>query len=361
MFWSSQLRRLSLAAAGSGLVLLSGMVFAADPARAAGVARLTLINQWKPYRGSAVPSLLSYQGIVHLRGAIRSRSGGSAQPFQIPALYRPVKDVFVRTNLCDDVNGELDIAPDGSVSIKTEGGGGLGQAACFTSLDGVSYAVDATGNGSTTLALQNSWVPYSDGDPNDPVAPAAYTIGNVVYLEGAMMSGANGAAFTMPENKRPQMTVYLPLDMGTTNPGQLIIDPNGTVNVVSPFGFNLAQQMTSLDGAAYSLNTAGFTPLGLTPGWGGTTDTAEPAVRLVHGVVLFQGAMRSTTIGTSTTAFYLPAGMVPKKTVHVPVTLCNGANGRLQINTDGSVVVEAENDISNAFCMTSIEGASFHL
>jgi hypothetical protein len=359
MYWNSQLRRLSFAAAGSGLVLLSGAVFAAGPASAAGVATLTLINQWKPYHGSAKPSLFSYQGIVHLRGAIRSRSGGSAQPFQIPALYRPVKDVFVKTNLCDDVNGELDIAPDGSVSIKTEGGGGLAPAGCFTSLDGISYAVDATGNGSTTLALQNSWVPYSDGDPDDPVAPAARTLGNVVYLEGAMMSGSNGAAFTMPENKRPQMTVYLPLNMGSTNPGQLVINPNGSVNVVSPFGFNLAQQMTSLDGAAYSIDTTGFTPLGLVSGWTGTTDTAEPAVRLAHGVVLFQGAMRN--ISTTTTAFYLPTEMTPKKTVYVPVTLCNGANGRLQINADGSVVVQAENDIANAFCMTSIEGASYAL
>ncbi len=359
MFLSSQLRRLAFAAAGSGLVLLSGTVFAADQASAAGVAKLTLINQWKPYRGSAVPSLLSYQGIVHLRGAIRSRSGGSAQPFQIPALYRPVKDVFVKTSLCDDVNGELDIAPDGSVSIKTEGGGGLSPAACFTSLDGVSYAVDATGNGSTTLTLLNSWVPYSDGDPSDPVAPAAHSIGNVVYLEGAMMNGSTGAAFKMPENKRPQMTVYLPLNTGSSEPGQIVINPDGTVNVVSPFGFNLAQQMTSLDGAAYSLNTSGFTPLGLAAGWTGTTDTAEPAARLAHGVVLFQGAMRN--IGTTNTAFYLPTEMVPKKTVYVPVTLCNGANGRLQINTDGSVVVEAENDISNAYCMTSIEGASYSL
>jgi hypothetical protein len=353
MFSSSRLHLLACAAFLSATVLTSGL------ANAAGVARLDLINGWKTPRGSAKPSVVSYQGVVHLRGAIWNKSAASAQPFVIPALYRPVKNVFVKTSLCGDGNGQLDISPDGSVSIGVEGGGGLGEAACFTSLDGVSYQVDATGNGSTTLTLQNGWVPYSGGDPNDPVAPAVRSIANVVYLEGAMMSGSTGAAFKMPENKRPQMTVYLPLNMGFASPGQLVINTDGTVNVVSPFGFNLAQDITSLDGAAYSINTAGFTPLGLVSGWTGTTDTAEPAARLDHGVVLFQGAMR--TFGTVNTAFYLPADMTPSKTVYVPVTLCNGANGRLQINTDGSAVVQAENDIANAYCMTSIEGASFHL
>ncbi len=43
------------------------------------------------------------------------------------------------------------------------------------------------------------------------------------------------------------------------------------------------------------------------------------------------------------------------------MTLCNAANGRIQVNTDGSVFVQAENDIASAYCMTSLEGVSFHL
>jgi hypothetical protein len=44
----------------------------------------------------------------------------------------------------------------------------------------------------------------------------------------------------------------------------------------------------------------------------------------------------------------------------IPVDLCNGDKGRLNIQPDGVVVVEAENgDFAQAQCLTSLDGASF--
>jgi hypothetical protein len=41
--------------------------------------------------------------------------------------------------------------------------------------------------------------------------------------------------------------------------------------------------------------------------------------------------------------------------------MVNATNGRLEIGTDGSVIVRAETDFSNAQEFTSLEGVSFHL
>jgi len=50
----------------------------------------------------------------------------------------------------------------------------------------------------------------------------------------------------------------------------------------------------------------------------------------------------------------------PANEIFVPVDLCNGNNGRLNIQPNGVVTVEAENnDFTQAQCFTSLDGASF--
>ena len=50
----------------------------------------------------------------------------------------------------------------------------------------------------------------------------------------------------------------------------------------------------------------------------------------------------------------------PAQEIFIPVDLCNGNNGRLDIEPGGVVSVEAENnDFSQAQCFTSLDGASF--
>jgi hypothetical protein len=54
--------------------------------------------------------------------------------------------------------------------------------------------------------------------------------------------------------------------------------------------------------------------------------------------------------------------MTPSAPVFVPVDMCDGTNGRLQIGTDGSVFLKEE-DQGTGFenCFTSLDGASFVL
>jgi hypothetical protein len=106
-----------------------------------GFTALTLLNGWTnaPFstRNAAVEDL---GGIVHLEGAIGN--GTSAVAFTLPAAFRPTTDVYVPVDLCGGTNGRLLIRPDGTVSVYAEGGI-FSNAQCFTSLEGVSYALNA--------------------------------------------------------------------------------------------------------------------------------------------------------------------------------------------------------------------------
>jgi hypothetical protein len=49
----------------------------------------------------------------------------------------------------------------------------------------------------------------------------------------------------------------------------------------------------------------------------------------------------------------------PGSNVYVPVDLCDATNGRLLIETNGTVIVQADTVFSNAQCFTSLDGVSF--
>jgi len=107
---------------------------------------------------------------------------------------------------------------------------------------------------------------------------------------------------------------------------------------------------------------AGLLPsaaLTLEHGWtGGPYGTAPPAASIEpDGMVHLYGAM--TTNGTDPVAFTLPPDFRPESNVYVPVDMCSGANGRLDITPDGQVTVQTAGAWSNAQCLTSLDGVSF--
>lgn len=114
---------------------LDGLRFA--PADA-GFAPLTLLNGWATtIYATAGPSVTIHRDIVHLRGAI---SGGTtAELFTLPPVLRPQGNVYTPVDLCDGKKGRLIITPGGAVSVQALDD--FGDAQCFTSLDGASYAV----------------------------------------------------------------------------------------------------------------------------------------------------------------------------------------------------------------------------
>jgi hypothetical protein len=117
------------------LTSLDGVSFAANDN---GFKSLTLLNGWMS--DAANPAVGISQGVVSFQGAIYT-SGNSAEPFVLPASYRPATDVYVPVALCNDTygiaNGRLLIQPSGVVTVQAENG--FSEAQCLTSLDGASF------------------------------------------------------------------------------------------------------------------------------------------------------------------------------------------------------------------------------
>lgn len=102
---------------------------------------------------------------------------------------------------------------------------------------------------------------------------------------------------------------------------------------------------------------ATLTPLTLKNGWTGTSfGTASPAVANISGIIHLRGAMAQ---GTNPVAFTLPKAFRPAAAVYVPVHLCDAHGGRLFIQPNGVVTVQAETSFADAQCLTSLDGATF--
>ena len=339
-----------------GLVVGAALLVAAGstPAHAqfAGPIPLTLINGWTnaPF-GTSIATVEEVSGIVQFRGAIAT-AGTNPFPFTLPLSLSPATDVYIPIDLCDAHNGRLHITPGGSVDVEPEGGT-FSNAQCFTSLDGASFAPNSTGF--TALPLINGWInaPFSTSNA------AAKLINGIVHFEGAIAtSGTNIQPFVLPKPLRPLTDVYVPVDLCSATNGRLHIQPTGVVFVEAAV-FSNAQCFTSLDGAWYAPKPTGFKLLTLINGWiNAPFSTSKAGAANVYGLVYFKGAI--ATAGTLTQPFTLPTSLRPITDVYVPVDLCNATKGRLIIQSNGVVNVEAEGGaFSNAQCFTSLDGASF--
>ena len=139
--------------------------------------------------------------------------------------------------------------------------------------------------------------------------------------------------------------------------GRLIIQSTGAVSVQAETNFSNAQCFTSLEGASFTPSVVGFSALTLINGWTNAPfSTHQAAYRTNNGLVQFMGAI--ATSGSNASPFTLPAGARPAKPLYIKVDLCNATNGRLFIQPNGAVTVQAAT-FSNAQCFTSLEGASF--
>ena len=341
-----------LALAGAAL-LVASLTVGSTPALAqfTGPTPLSLINGWTnaPF-GTSLATVEEVSGIVQFRGAIAT-AGTNPQPFVLPSSVSPATDVYVPVDLCNATKGRLHIQSSGAVTVEAEGGT-FSNAQCFTSLDGASFAPSAAG--STALTLINGWT-------NAPFATsnaAAHKINGIVHLQGAIASGTSAEAFVLPAAFRPATDVYVPVDLCNATNGRLYIQPTGAVSVQAEGGtFSNAQCFTSLDGAWFKTG-GGFKALTLINGWtGGAFSTGQPKVGNAYGIVYFQGAI--ATSGTNATPFVLAPAQRPVTNVYVPVDLCSATNGRLLIETSGTVIVQAETVFSNAQCFTSLDGVSF--
>ena len=327
-------------------------------------APLALINGWTaaPFSTTAPAIMLDCAGIVHFKGAIAAPVGAVLAPFCIPAGMVPPTNLFVPVDMVSAAKGRLNITSTGSVTLQAFTAIAA-EATAFTSLEGASYALSATGF--TPLTLGVGWInaPFTTRN-------AAISVSNgIVYLQGAIAStGTNLTnSFTIPVGFRPSTTVYVTADMFGAAPGRLQITPAGAVILESIIGPTTPTQFTSLEGVWYPLTAAGSTPLTLNTGWTNAPFmTRNAAAAVSGGIVRLQGAIAS---GTTAGIFTLPVGMRPATNVWTPVNVCSGKKGRLAIVSTGAVTVEVLPLIGNngggtfadATCFVSLEGVSFGL
>lgn len=315
-----------------------------------GASDLTLLNGWVsgPF-GSGIAATEDQSGYIHLSGEISS--GTAMFPFVLQPNFRPAKPVYVAVDLCNTINGRLDILPSGTVSIETENGSLYDDdARCFTSLDGVSYEANAY----TKLQLINGW---QSANINTP--PSVAVDNGIVTLSGGMKTaGIVQVAFKLPPGFRPTTTVYVPVDLCNGSDGRLQIEPTGVVEVeVEGDDFTQAQCLTSLDGTSFSIMSATFHALTLANGWtNGPFATNNAAVSDTNGVVTFKGAVSG---GSSAILFTLPVADRPTTNVYVKVDLCGATEGSLYIQPSGVVQVQTKGTFADAQCFTSLDGASF--
>jgi hypothetical protein len=316
-----------------------------------GPTQLTLVNGWTDAgftTSHAMAEVVS--GIVQFRGSIESGTSGVA--FTLPAGFAPAATAYVPVDLCNANKGRLIIQPSGVVSVQAEKT--FSDAQCFTSLDGASFALNATGF--TSLPLINGWV----GAPFATSAPAVKNLNGVVHFKGAIAtSGTNAQPFVLPTAFRPATNVYVEVDLCNANKGRLLIQNTGVVTVQAESGtpFSNAQCFTSLDGAWFMKTPNGAKALTLLNGWTNAPFATSSALfERIYNIVYFKGAIGS---GTSTTMFTLPIGSRPVTNIFIPIDLCNANKGRLLIQTSGAVSVQAESSFSDAQCFTSLDGASF--
>jgi hypothetical protein len=319
------------------------------PAAVTKFAALTLQNGWfdGPF-GTGTAGVAIKSGVVYFKGAIAT-AGFDPVAFTLPAKFRPTTAVYVPVDMCNATNGRLFIDTSGVVTVEAENGA-FSNAQCFTSLDGVEFVQAPT----TPLTLQNGWGNTQYGT----VAAGAVAKSSVVYLQGAIEGGSTPVAFTLPQAMWPKAPVAVPIDLCNATNGRLLVDTTG-VATVDPEGgaFSNAQCFTSLDGVHYPLNTK--TPLTLLNDWITALGAPNPAAGLHSGFVFLRGAL--TTAGSDPQPFRLPVQLRPAVPEFVKVALCNGANGRLDIDPSGYVNVQVEADaFSNAQCSTSLDGVSFN-
>jgi hypothetical protein len=249
-----------------------------------------------------------------------------------------------------------------SVTTKACGICGDGTQTCSDGKTGTYGAcTGANGQDFTPLTLQNGWTTYT-GTSGAAAAPAVALdcSGNVVFRGGMQTSGTNTTAFTLPANLRPSANVYLPVDGYFAAKVRLIVATTGAVSVYAPSGTATdATSFTSLEGASFALSSTGYTALSLTNGWAQYSGARAPAVSVSGGIVRFQGGISG---GTTNAAFTLPASMTPSIPTYVTADLYFGAQGRLNIQTNGIVaVIPQSGTLADATSFTSLEGVWFAL
>lgn len=313
-----------------------------------GFTPLSLQNGWiNGIFNTATAGARLDNGIVQLQGAV---TGGTTNVIAtLPPTLRPANDVYLPVTMCNSAPGRLFIQASTGLITAYATNGTLATAQCFVSLEGLSYPTSAAAFDSVTL--ENGWFGGAFGTEQ----PGVLDDSGILHFKGAVSSGSAARIFTLPQRFRPLAEVFVPVDLCNGATGSLRIGPNGTVGINATGPFSDAQCFTSLEGVSFPLTL--FAPLTLANSWTGQPfGTGAPAIGRSGNIVTFSGAVANGTANQITT---IGASFRPPTDVYVPVDLCNGARGRLLIQSTGAVLVQSAAGFADAQCFTSLEGVTY--
>jgi hypothetical protein len=217
------------------------------PAKATAAHKLDLINGWQSCQScdsTGDPSYFVRDGVAYLSGSLKHPTGSKDVFAILPRSARPAYALAIGVFAKDGSIGELNILPDGKLSVS------MGGTERFTSLAGVSFPLGTRG---TPLSLRNGWKPQPSASHDGK--PSYRVVGGVVYLSGAMRqpSGSSEGFAVLPRVARPAHALYI-LVYAAGTIGTLLILRTGAMFVGSSPQL-AAQIFTSLAGISYPVSS----------------------------------------------------------------------------------------------------------
>lgn len=204
-----------------------------------------------------------------------------------------------------------------------------------------------------SLPLINGWSIYPGAR-----APKIDRSNGVVHLRGMITSSSSSDhPFVVPQHFRPNRTLFLPVAMCAGAYGRIDIQANGVVTILTPFAWNRATCLTSLEGVSYVQTTSASSSVPITPinGWSAVDQSRFLTYSATANLVHLTGQLH--TSGNNHAAFVVP--LAPANVVVVPIGLCNGEVGDLAIDTSGTATVVTAVSFGYAKCLISLDGVSY--
>jgi hypothetical protein len=313
--------------------------------------QLHLINGWAEARGPSFPvgnaAYSIINGVVYLTGGIKRISGAKDEFAVLPKAARPVHLEYLPVISLGIASAAVDIWPSGKMNAF------YGDAAGYTSLDGISYP--AAGTRWHKLALTTRWTSaqrsFGTGDP-------AYTVrGGIVYLSGGAIgkSPLSLDIAILPPGARPRYTLWIRAYTFGGAVGTLLILPDGAIQA---FG-GISGSFLSVAGISFPDAKFKWHKIALS-GWQSHTSlsgTGDPAYGIAGPIVYLNGSMTQTTGSIIFAA--TPAAIRPRHELNIEVLTELSTYGQIQV-TKPSLYVESVPAI-NAEEFTSLGGVSYPL
>ena len=288
------------------------------------------------------------QGVVHLRGLVKSgKAGRAATIFTLPDGYRPVARELFAVCTYPNTIGRVDVLTDGRVIPEKADSG-------WVSLDGLTFRAsqDTSQEGWHSEGFHSGWRNY--GNDYNNVGYFRDSLG-IVHLRGLIKGGGgNTTIFMLPEGYRPIGRELFAISRESNTVGRVDVLPTGQV-----WAETVSSGWTSLDRLSfrsrYDISQEGWYSVNFQDGWVNYGHGYNHAgyFKDSQGIVHLRGLVKSGKTEDGT-IFTLPEGYRPVARELFGACTAPATIGRVDVLTDGRVVpVKAHNS------WVSLDGLTF--